>query len=399
MVALPWLPAVLLMCLTTLTLAAAPRQAPLTAADDVTCGPTVSAQSALAVAPRETVPIFLKFHKVGSTTLTALLQTLCSLTWWNATDSAMASKLRGRGEEGSFCCGDPFWHQTIHQFRDLGPCSLKRCVRGWSTGLRAVKLFALLREPMAKFVSGLYYFSRWENRKKLFGSHPANFTLAELDELAHASLEVRMKAPVQEYTVILSRHSTDFKWGTVADAGTVAKATASLQRDVSGVGVVERLGAFAVLLALELSWAPEALPCMDTVNSRSGGGDGGGGGGKSKGGSYGFSDLRPDQQAWVAGRMAAETAVYDFARSLAAVQEAAHGPGAHAGAYEAYERRCAGSQPGSSSSSSSSGAVRGAFASAEVRISNFKGERSKLVGKRAAADGEGPSCAVALAAP
>jgi hypothetical protein len=61
--------------------------------------------------PVETVPIFLKFHKVGSTTITTLLQTLCSTSWWNATDSKAARD----ADRGDFCCSDPFWHQTIHQ--------------------------------------------------------------------------------------------------------------------------------------------------------------------------------------------------------------------------------------------------------------------------------------------
>ncbi len=107
----------------------------------------------------ETVPIFLKFHKVGSTTLTTVLQTVCDIHWWNATPRALVRPA------AAFCCGDPFWHQTIHQYRAAGACSLRRCVRGFGSGLRAVKIFALFREPKSKFVSGLYYFARWEARK------------------------------------------------------------------------------------------------------------------------------------------------------------------------------------------------------------------------------------------
>ena len=122
---------------------------------------------------------------MGSTTVTALIQTLCTIdNWWNASNP----KIDGHGRD--FCCGDPFWHQTIHQYRSAGSCSLRRCTMGWHEGLRQVRILVLLREPKAKFVSGLYYFARRENRRYLYSTHPANISLSEFDALAHASLEV-----------------------------------------------------------------------------------------------------------------------------------------------------------------------------------------------------------------
>jgi hypothetical protein len=47
--------------------------------------------------------------------------------------------------------------------------------------------------------------------------------------------QVRMKAPVQEYTVILGQREADFAWREVADDVTVRRAMRNLERDVSGV--------------------------------------------------------------------------------------------------------------------------------------------------------------------
>jgi len=177
------------------------------------CGLHSLASGSTTPPPFETVPIFLKFHKVGSTAFTAMLQTLCHTNWWNATDTK-AQKARKQQQQqerkkqrqqkqiqqqvgsqhleaNNFCCGDPFWHQTIHQYRADGGCSLKACTLGWALGQRSVKLLALFREPSAKFVSGIYYFARWQNKQRLFSAPPSNFTLAEFQKLAHASLEVR----------------------------------------------------------------------------------------------------------------------------------------------------------------------------------------------------------------
>ena len=134
----------------------------------------------------EKVPIFLKFHKVGSTALTTMLQSVCHIKWWNAT-SSKAPKSVGAED---FCCGDPFWHQTIHQYRSTGVCSLQRCTLGFDRGLREPKLVALFRDPVDRFISGVYYFARWEARAKLFSTPPKNFSLAEFDRLAHLSLQV-----------------------------------------------------------------------------------------------------------------------------------------------------------------------------------------------------------------
>mmetsp|Transcript_54513 Transcript_54513/g.124200 ORF Transcript_54513/g.124200 Transcript_54513/m.124200 type:complete len:174 (+) Transcript_54513:244-765(+) len=159
-----------------------------------------------------------------------MLQSVCHIKWWNAT-SSKAPKSVGAED---FCCGDPFWHQTIHQYRSTGVCSLQRCTLGFDRSLREPKLVALFRDPVDRFISGVYYFARWEARAKLFSTPPKNFSLAEFDRLAHLSLQVRMKAPVQEYAVILSRHARDFKWGQVAPKETVDRAKKNLESDLDG---------------------------------------------------------------------------------------------------------------------------------------------------------------------
>ena len=176
-----------------------------------------------------------------------------------------------------------------------------------------------------------------------------------------------MKAPVQEYAVILSQRVKDLPWGQVADAATVARAQRNLARDVAGVGVLARPEAFAVLLALELSWDPSSLPCFGVVNRgaavAAASADRGhhvnngahgrrladgirsnvahavdGHSKKPEGRRYGWEDLTKEQQALVTERMVAESQVYTFAAALALEQEGRHPH--HAPLVAAFLARC-----------------------------------------------------------
>ena len=195
---------------------------------------------------------------------------------------------------------------------------------------------AIFRDPAEKFISGLYYFARWQNKKLLETTHPSNLSLAELDRLAYASLQVRMKAPVQEFTVILARHRSDFKWGVPADRPTIERATEALERDFDVVGVAERVSRFVVLAALHLQWNPESLPCTGQVNARLA---------RSpddkvpRRSTYRLKDFRTDQRHWIERYMLPEREVYNKALALAMSQEAT----VHVHFDEivdAYERRC-----------------------------------------------------------
>ena len=294
----------------------------------------------------ETVPIFIKFHKTASTLVATLLGAVCTSTpWWMATPrNAIVSRKQALSSSSSsssssraqFCNSDPFWHQTIHQYRSAhgGGCSLRNCVRGWSSGVRNTRLLAIFREPTAKFVSGLYFFARRERKRRLESVPPQNLSLPELDDLARASLEVRMKAPVQEYTVVLARHEEDFKWGTIADAVTVARAMRNLELDLEVVGSADRVAAFLVLAALELGWDSSGLPCAGTVNARRTKKGDMGKGTKS----YSYAHFRPDQQKYIADMMTAETQVYQHALATAAAQELKHPM--HPTLLASYNKRC-----------------------------------------------------------
>jgi hypothetical protein len=199
--------------------------------------------------------------------------------------------------------------------------------------------------------------------------------------------QVRMKAPVQEYTVILAQREADFKWGEDADAATVARAARNLERDVAGAGTLERPEAFAVLLALELHWDPQALPCFGTVNRGApvapGSAGPSAGGARSLDGAgrrFGWEDLRPDQQQYVAARMRGESEVYAFAGMLARRQETQHRE--HGPLLRAYSARCA---PGGGG---------------QLRITSMKAPARPLSQPRASSGPvEGPSCAIALLPP
>eukprot|EP00613_Pedinella_sp_CCMP2098_P040517 CAMPEP_0171784864 /NCGR_PEP_ID=MMETSP0991-20121206/62326_1 /TAXON_ID=483369 /ORGANISM="non described non described, Strain CCMP2098" /LENGTH=282 /DNA_ID=CAMNT_0012393241 /DNA_START=392 /DNA_END=1237 /DNA_ORIENTATION=+ len=249
----------------------------------------------------------------------------------------------------------------------MGVCSLRRCVIGHLQGLRQVKLFAIFREPSAKFVSGLFYFARWEQRKRLLSTHPANLTVDELDFLAMKSLQVRMKAPVQEYTVILGQvEEGSLKWGEVANDVMVAKAVEHLERDVAGAGVLERIDSFTVLVALELGWAPSALPCFDHVNSapRS----------KRDGRQFSLRDFRADQRAWIDRYMAAERKVYMAAAALARRQEASHRNHGHY--LSEFQDRCwEGANDFGSEGDGELGRIR---YSGEVRIRNMRAPKVEI---------------------
>ena len=252
---------------------------------------------------------------------------------------------------------------------------------GWAEGVRSARILAIFREPRDKFVSGLYFFARREAKRRLESAHPANISLPELDGLAHASLQVRMKAPAQEFAVIMARRERDFPWGVVADAATVEAAKRNLERDVDVVGTAARVEAFLALSALTLRWDIDAVPCVGTVNARRGtkaatttttsttstmGTNSRSG---KIGRTYGFRDFTAEQQAYIAGLMAAETQVYDHAVLVASRQAAALGEAAHAAALSDLHRRCAVTDDG--------GGEGGEKKEAPLRISSMKKATTK----------------------
>jgi hypothetical protein len=252
-------------------------------------------------------------------------------------------------------------------------------VLGYPQGVRDVKLFAIFREPSAKFVSGLYYFARWAQRKRLLSTPPSNFTIDELDFLAMKSLEVRMKAPVHEYTVILGQlNEGSFKWGKIPGAADVSQAIFNLERDVAGAGVLDRIESFTVLVALELGWAPEALPCFDHVNAAPSSLKRDGGAKK-----FGLRDFRADQRTWIDDFLAAERKVYLAAAALARRQEALHP--AHSELLSGYIERCRRTDmvDPQSTGHQKPNAAEGASGdlsenSSQLRISNMKAPKGAL---------------------
>lgn len=230
----------------------------------------------------------------------------------------------------------PYWHQTIHQYRKNGVCSFKRCTIGFSEGIRTIKIFTLFREPKTKFVSGMYFFARWENRKKLFSQHPANLTLGEFDDIAKSALQIRMKAPVQEYTEIFGKTpEKNLKWKEIANKEIIEKAKINIKRDIDGIGILEDIDNFVILLSLELGWEPRELPCMGRVN---------------KGHfshnedktmmTYGYKDLRKDQQEFVSHLMVAEIEIYEYAIQLATEQEMKYGRSTFKSYLKQYQNKC-----------------------------------------------------------
>ena len=275
----------------------------------------------------KTLPLMLKFHKTGGTSVASALTraVLCSdLTysaWRDLLDSHHALRFC---EELSInsdtdkrkcplalatvtppismfrmlsrVCGnyDGHWATTVYRY--MGPVGMRAC-GGLLPQRPNTKLITLLRDPMPRFVSRLYYELGGQTElllKPPFSQNVSSWTSQDIREMERISCEAcatingghcRWRGGIcdspQEYTVVLShlapygprgmlerrgsKHEAYLEFVSTPNSGVSALKTArihaahALLKDFSVIGVLEDLHSFLVLLALELDWPPDAL--------------------------------------------------------------------------------------------------------------------------------------------
>ena len=193
-------------------------------------------------------PVFLKFHKVGSATVSraircaALSHPALVADAWDRDATA-----RVANASAAFSCGPmPYEHHTLALYARHGLDALRACTRAEQRGRFAPRLLTVLRDPFERLLSAVYFFARGGAAGG--GVAPrarAPFGLAEFARVRERVLA--QAGGLREYADGLAR-------------GDVAGAKRALSRDFAVVGVTEDMAGFLALVALEMRW-PTLLMC------------------------------------------------------------------------------------------------------------------------------------------
>ncbi len=221
-----------------------------------------TARAAGLARPGAPFPVFLKFHKVGSATVSRVIR--CAAI----SDPALVPDAWRRDRDNASAgCGPTAWeHETLALYSRHGADAVRACA---ARGV-APRLLALLRDPVERVLSAIYFFgggghlARRSPEAKRFHSG-APFALDELADLLAPDGLLSKAGGAHEYVDALAGVDARLR----SEAGAVALARAALARDFDVVGVTEDMAGFLALVALELGW-PRLLACyLDYhVNSR-----------------------------------------------------------------------------------------------------------------------------------
>jgi hypothetical protein len=186
-----------------------------------------------------TQSLHLKFHKVGGGSVNVALRKIYANTSWYT------------------CHGDPYSHDMLNKFEDLGlegikkKCTTEKC---------DTQIISVFREPVEKTISQLYFFnqelSTWANKyghhdvvEKLWHS-PLSISKVEMANLieamqqGYASLSLNLR--LFEYETILSRSKVyPFK----SSPETISRALSEVDQ-LSIVGTTEEINSFFVLMSI-----------------------------------------------------------------------------------------------------------------------------------------------------
>ena len=215
-----------------------------------------------------TIPIFVKLHLVGSTTLTERLRCLSAASGIKggaasgtpaatAATAAAAAAFPAGGDSywNERSCGSEQGHEAAVAFAKAGTKGLRCCVapRLLALGRVRVRYVALLREPVEKLLSCVYSFAASSlskpHRRFLLETSPGNMTFDQVRLLARATFGGGgAAAEAREYGADM----ITMVRGHFHETRAVFKSAARLRTAGFVVGVTEAYDSFAVLLALEL---------------------------------------------------------------------------------------------------------------------------------------------------
>ena len=212
------------------------------------------------------IPLFVKFHKVGSGTIAELMRRHCAEVSRRIGGKAPATPVSRKELEapvpwwrgGKFCGRVPHEHASLAMYAAGGVERFEAC----SEHRAPVRLYTVLRDPVAKFLSACYfwprqrYFRGWQVPKELTArlASPGNLTEADVDALAahifrfragRRSRQPGRAGALLQYSQVLSQlHSPD-QWDAPTTADT-ARACSRLASDFT-VGTTDQVGGFTSL--------------------------------------------------------------------------------------------------------------------------------------------------------
>lgn len=197
------------------------------------------------------IPIHIKFHKVGSGTVSTFLRQ--KEEFYNT-----STKL---WKKSSTACGrDPFGHSTLTLYRTCGKQCFASCVPQDGTYL----LLSVFRPPVERVISQLYFWNEHlldllENRNatnvaprsvlQRLASNPRGIAAADMRHLIQCLHQLRHgddKVVVHEYSYVLCDRDVDDK------VKCLKKATKKLKDDFDIIGTMDSIPSLFVLLGEEL---------------------------------------------------------------------------------------------------------------------------------------------------
>ena len=222
-----------------------------------TCDFCMSRAAQVAAGNSTFLPIFLKFHKVGSGTVADLMRRHCnSISKRVSPAGAALPTFPWRG--GTHCGLGPHEHATMDIYHAAGLEGLELC----SQQRAPVRGYTILRDPVEKFLSGIYFWKRAipaDLAPKLL--EPSSITLEDAERLANevykrGESSMGRAGPLLQYSYVLGRLKM-----TERDTPSAEQTAASCRKleEEFTVGTTEQMDSFLVLVALENQWPLEEM--------------------------------------------------------------------------------------------------------------------------------------------
>lgn len=200
-------------------------------------------------------PVFVKLHVVGSSTFTSMLRCLAMSRRLPAFNSL------GNGYWDSKLCGQEHGHQAAELFKKHNARALACCVKGDSfrqlPGAK-IRLIALLRHPVEKYISSLYTFVQGDAKQLLLETPPREVTM-EMFNLAAGNVWGNRSAikyitdSRKRATARLNLEKQMRVRGSMHEIRDIFRKTEHLQA-FDAVGITEKYDPFLVLVELVMHW-------------------------------------------------------------------------------------------------------------------------------------------------
>ena len=184
------------------------------------------------------------------------------------------NKLPWRG--GPRCGPLPHEHATIHLYRSLGARGAEWCVFNRTR----VQLYTVLRDPLEKFFSGVFFWKRELEKNGLvhlqekLETAPDTLTVDDVNDLAKGvhwfgrdtgnKIFSARAGPLLQFTNVLGRTKVnDVAQRDFPSDALVERACQNIIVDFNAIGYAEAMDSFTVLLGLKTGWDLRSLCTQD----------------------------------------------------------------------------------------------------------------------------------------